>query len=270
MLKRFWYIWAKALGNKPHDREDISDKIACIRTVIMLLYIITHDMKKPRFMIYTDHPMCSLDCADAVCEILNQSGLYEAVMFGPSSHPKLNFSNNVDCIVMPGGLGDSDQYDYILKNTELETQIKKYVYDGGNYLGICMGAYFAGHYYFDLLTSYNAVQYIKRYNSSTKRTNHDVVDIIWNNKGPYSTYFHDGAAFIPYGNKIESADVIARYTNGDIAAMIQKYNKGKVGVIGPHPEARKWWFYSQTRIKNNWKDSIQEELFLDFVKRLLA
>lgn len=41
-LKRFWYIWAKALGDKSHDSDDISDKIACIRTVIMLIYIITN------------------------------------------------------------------------------------------------------------------------------------------------------------------------------------------------------------------------------------
>jgi glutamine amidotransferase-like uncharacterized protein len=226
-------------------------------------------MKKPRFLVYADHPMCSIDCADAVCEILNQSGLYDAKMFGPSSHPKLEFSSDVDCVVVPGGWGDSDQYDYRLKDTDLEFQIKDYVINGGKYLGICMGAYFAGHYYFNLLKNYKAVQYIKRNKSSTKRLTHDIVDLIWNNDGPYSTYFHDGAAFIPYGNKHGSAEIIARYTNGDIAAMIQNCNKGKVGVIGPHPEARKWWFYSQTRITDHWKDSIQEELFLDFVKRLL-
>lgn len=41
-MKHFWYVWAKALGEKPHEDDDISDKIAYIRTVIVLVYIITN------------------------------------------------------------------------------------------------------------------------------------------------------------------------------------------------------------------------------------
>jgi hypothetical protein len=42
MFKRFWYIWAKALGEKSHESDNISDKVACIRTIIMLIYIVTN------------------------------------------------------------------------------------------------------------------------------------------------------------------------------------------------------------------------------------
>lgn len=38
----FWYIWAKALGEKSHEDDDLADKIACIRTGIVLIYIITN------------------------------------------------------------------------------------------------------------------------------------------------------------------------------------------------------------------------------------
>jgi len=215
--------------------------------------------------------MCSTDCSDAVCEVLNQSGRYKAKMIGPSSYPEMEFNEEnikkADCLVFPGGWGDSDQFDDRL--TKHRLMVKNYVENGGRYLGVCMGAYFAGHHYFDILTGATAVQYIKRKNSTIKRSTHDIVELTWNNVSGYNTYFHDGAAFVPTHEYIP-AKIIAKYKNGDAAAIIQPHKKGMIGVVGPHPEAMKWWFYSQTRIKDGWKDGIQHDLFLDFVKRLMA
>jgi len=212
-----------------------------------------------------------MDCSDAICEVLNQSGLYKAKMIGPSSYPELEFNKqnikDADCLVFPGGWGDSDQFDKNLINKK--SIVSDYVGNGGRYLGICMGSYFAGDHYFDILTGAKAVQYIKRKNSTIKRSTHDIVELTWNNVEGYNTYFHDGAAFIPTHGTIP-AKIIAKYKNGDVAAMIQPHKKGMVGVIGPHPEAMKWWFYSQTRIKDGWKNCIQHDLFLDFVKKLMA
>ena len=42
IIKRFWRIWAKALGEKSGNTDKESDRIACIRTVIVLSYIITN------------------------------------------------------------------------------------------------------------------------------------------------------------------------------------------------------------------------------------
>ena len=42
IMKRFWYIWSKALGEKPHPNDDVADKVACIRTLIVLIYIVTN------------------------------------------------------------------------------------------------------------------------------------------------------------------------------------------------------------------------------------
>jgi hypothetical protein len=42
-LRKFWRLWAKALGDKavPSDSKE-SDKVAFIRTAIVLCYIITN------------------------------------------------------------------------------------------------------------------------------------------------------------------------------------------------------------------------------------
>jgi hypothetical protein len=42
MMKRFWRIWAKALGRKDGITDRESDRVAIIRTLIILSYIITN------------------------------------------------------------------------------------------------------------------------------------------------------------------------------------------------------------------------------------
>ena len=71
--------------------------------------------KKPLFLVYTDNPMCSIDCADAVCDVLNYSGFYEARLVGPSSEYKTPLTKELlkksSCVVFGGGMGDADQFD---------------------------------------------------------------------------------------------------------------------------------------------------------------
>lgn len=230
--------------------------------------------KKPLFLVYVEHPMCSLDCADAVLDVINFSGKYTARLVGPSSFPYTIVSETVlssaDCFVVPGGLGDADQYDDSFLKI-LAPAIKSYLGKGGKYLGICAGGYFAGHHYIDILKpSTKAAQYARRKRSTVKHEDHDVVTVNWAGESK-TVYFHDGAAFVPrrWYNRM-SGDIVARYANGDAAAIIQTYKAGKVGVMGPHPEAQKWWFYSQTRINKRWRDCIQHDLLLSFAERLLS
>ena len=41
-MKKLWYVWSKALGEKAHDDAAISDKVAIIRTLIIISYIVTN------------------------------------------------------------------------------------------------------------------------------------------------------------------------------------------------------------------------------------
>jgi glutamine amidotransferase-like uncharacterized protein len=95
-----------------------------------------------------------MDCADAVVDLLNSSGQYAAELVGPGSFPYKILSEKslaeAVCLVVPGGYGDSDQYDKSLlaKNAEV---IKKYISSGVKYLGICMCSYLAGHHYMNIM-----------------------------------------------------------------------------------------------------------------------
>jgi hypothetical protein len=41
-LHKIWRLWAKALGEKAGDSDTEADKIACIRSLIVLSYILTN------------------------------------------------------------------------------------------------------------------------------------------------------------------------------------------------------------------------------------
>ena len=41
-LSKLWRIWAKALGEKSGKTDKEADAIACIRSTIVLIYIITN------------------------------------------------------------------------------------------------------------------------------------------------------------------------------------------------------------------------------------
>jgi hypothetical protein len=41
-FSKFWRIWAKALGDKDGENDKEADRIALIRTLIVLCYIITN------------------------------------------------------------------------------------------------------------------------------------------------------------------------------------------------------------------------------------
>jgi hypothetical protein len=42
MLRNFWRIWAKALGEKAGATRQEADKVALVRTIIVLSYIVTN------------------------------------------------------------------------------------------------------------------------------------------------------------------------------------------------------------------------------------
>jgi hypothetical protein len=42
IIKKCWRLWAKALGEKAGDSDKEADLIACIRTTIVLISIVTN------------------------------------------------------------------------------------------------------------------------------------------------------------------------------------------------------------------------------------
>lgn len=42
MIRKWWIIWAKALGPKADKDDKTSDIVAIVRTIILMIYLITN------------------------------------------------------------------------------------------------------------------------------------------------------------------------------------------------------------------------------------
>jgi glutamine amidotransferase-like uncharacterized protein len=67
-----------------------------------------------------------------------------------------------------------------------------------------------------------------------------VIPILWRGTRR-EMYFQDGGFMVPK-RKATGISVLARYTNGTIAALVAPYRDGRVGLCGPHPEAPPAWY----------------------------
>jgi glutamine amidotransferase-like uncharacterized protein len=121
--------------------------------------------------------------------------------------------------------------------------LRSFVHGGGRYLGICMGGYLAGSGPgFDLLPG-NCADYTDTQGAEVQGADDAVITVRWPGAAGGPTrriYYQDGPYF--WLNRGARAHVLARYTNDRIAAMVVRFGRGTVGVIGPHPEADRSWY----------------------------
>lgn len=204
------------------------------------------------------HPECSMDCIDGMTQALHNN--YTISTFGEDQCNPQTLAT-YDLVAFPGGIGDAGSYDKFFRR-KAQNAVADYVERGGKYLGICMGAYWAGSHYFDILGDVNAVQYIKRPNAEIRRSYGTVADVVWNNKSE-SIYFYDGCALIGDESKFKT---IARYLNGDPMAIIQN----NIGLIGCHPESLQYWYEKPWNYINKyWHNGKHHTLLLEFVDQLM-
>lgn len=205
--------------------------------------------------IFQRHPECSIQCVEGMRTALSTK--YNIVTFTENEIATMDFSK-FSVVSFPGGIGDSDSF-YKYFTRRISNRIADYLGNGGKYLGICMGAYWAGHWYFDILDKIQVVQYIKQSNADVKRSFGTVANVNWN--GQTSMYFYDGCTFVGNGKY----KTLASYANGDPMAIIQS----NIGLIGCHPESEESW-YDKTYLKRHWHNGSHHKLLLEFVDELVG
>lgn len=212
---------------------------------------------KPAIAIFRHDPECSQECIDGMVEAL--SGDFKIKTFDETEFHANTF-DEVDIVAFGGGIGDARRYYDFFKRRE-GNAIADFVSRGGKYLGICMGSYWAGRDYFDLLTGLEPVQYIKAPNADVRRSYATVAKITWGEREE-QMFFYDGCTYIGDGR----CQLVARYANGDPMAIIQ----GRVGLIGCHPESLESWYQGRYKyINKHWHEGRHHDLLVSFTKRLL-
>ena len=208
--------------------------------------------------LYTRHPHCSLQCCNGVISSLFPE--YYVTLFN-EGQVEPGFLDRFDCVIFPGGVGDSDKFDRFFRERRKMRLVQDYVRRGGRYIGICMGAYWADKDYFNIVRGIRVQQYIKRPRTDTRRPHAKAIDVIWQNM-PTKMYFYDGCAMI--GNE-QDFEVVARYRNGDPMAIIQD----RIGLIGCHPESEDFWYF-KPYLARHLSGRNNKPLLKSFVDRILT
>jgi len=206
--------------------------------------------------LFIHQPKCSIQSGNGIMNALKEH--YNFKVF--TKHElEDDFFNNVDAVCFPGGIGDADSYDYLLQSNG--RVIRDFVQRGGKYLGVCMGAYWAGTEYFNLLNNVEPQQYIKRPNTDTHRPHAKNIKVTWKDE-QQKMFFYDGCALVGNEQKFKT---IARYSNSDPMAIIQN----NVGLIGCHPESEPHWYKSYSWMRGLWHDGKHHKQLLEFVDELM-
>jgi glutamine amidotransferase-like uncharacterized protein len=204
---------------------------------------------KKNIAIFLHHPICSIESVNGIIQAL--SPVYNLRVFTRHSVQE-GFFDDVELVVFPGGYGDASTFSGLMKSNLRE--VRKFLRRGGKYLGICMGAYWADAYYFDILADTRVKQYIKRRNAEIKSSYGTTAQVSWMGEAE-RMYFYDGPTFI--GGEYEE---VATYANGDPMAIVQ----GQIGLIGCHPESEQSWYWKKY-MQPQWHNGTHHQLLLRFV-----
>jgi hypothetical protein len=210
---------------------------------------------KGRIALFLYQPYCSVQSGNGVIQALEPH--YRFKIFS-KQRVEQDFFDDVDCVCIPGGLGDASSYDFLLR--ENAGRIQDFVAKGGRYLGICMGAYWAGPSYLDLLNKLDAVQYITRPNADARRPHAKAIKVEWLGQEE-RMFFYDGCSLVGKGYH----DIVAKYANDDAMAIYQD----RIGLIGCHPESELHWYESYRYMLPHWHHRRHHELLLDFTNQLM-
>jgi hypothetical protein len=210
---------------------------------------------KPTVAIFLHQPKCSIQSTNGIIKALHQ---YYTFKVFTKHEVEDDFFDDVRAIVVPGGFGDSDSFDYLMRING--QRIRNFVAAGGRYLGICMGAYWADTDYLGILNNVRVTQYIRSPGTDTRRPHAKEMPVVWNNQRT-SMYFYDGCTY--NGNGPYS--ITARYPNGDPMAIFQD----RIGLIGCHPEADQHWYDSYSWMRRHWHGG-RHQYLLEFVDELMS
>ena len=210
---------------------------------------------RPTIALFLADPKCSVQSGNGIMNALGQ--YYNFKVFGKNAVEDV-FFNNVDIIAVPGGIGDATSFENLFRYNG--PRVQQFVKDGGRYLGICMGAYWAGQHYLNILKDIDAVQYMTRPRADTRRPHAKNISVEWLGQ-PITMFWYDGCAIVGSGYY----KTIARYANGDAMAIIQN----RIGLIGGHPESEQFWYDGYSWMKGKYHRGTHHQLLLEFADQLM-
>jgi glutamine amidotransferase-like uncharacterized protein len=210
-------------------------------------------------------PAACEGCAEEVAVLLRESKWdFDIAYVGPAERLRITTAvlDSAVLYAQPGG-GNSVKRAF-RQMKQVAPNITEYTRAGGRYLGICMGAYLAGRRPgFGFLPETD--QFITSTGADVRTKRDTIVAVDWRGQRRHM-FFQDGAV-LSAPAETSGVVVLARYaSNGKIAALVAPFERGRIALSGPHPEAPEDWYRSY-RLKN--PDGISYDLGCDLIDTLM-
>ncbi|MFB7328276.1 BPL-N domain-containing protein [Streptomyces sp. NPDC001698] len=197
---------------------------------------------RPLALVYRGPAARPAGCSEAVAALL-ASGPWNLDVRYTGPHEEIPLSAaalaHAHVYAQPGGGSLSAAYRRLKKHAD---EIRDYVHGGGRYLGFCLGGYLAGATPGFALLPGDTDQYIATPGATIHNDRDTLVETAWRGL-PRTLYFQDGPHFVL--DRDADVTILATYPNGTIAALVTPFGNGRVGVVGPHPEATDDWFLDE-------------------------
>jgi glutamine amidotransferase-like uncharacterized protein len=180
---------------------------------------------------------CKEDCVTAAVHATKLAG-FDPMIVTPENFDASLFES-AKVWVTPGGKSASVSIALGATNREI---IKKFVFNGGGYVGFCAGGFLVTH---KVGTSKYAGLGIVDGNSSVYRKSPGNVSL-QELTTPTGTKFHywEGGPYFSFSEtQFKKITVTSRYKKtNQINGLETTYGAGRVAVTGTHPEAPQWWY----------------------------
>lgn len=183
-------------------------------------------------LIYDGPGICD-GCAEDAALMLREAGLDTRLIY--ASDLTDSTLSTAALLVVPGGTTNAEMRAGV---TEAQMQtMRDYVFSGGHYLGICLGAYFAGA----TLDDAGRVPGLALFKGDAyphSPVAEQLDQVVWRDI-PLMIYQQEAPAFELWDGF--TGEVVATYLDGAPAALLARAGQGHIALIGPHPEARLNW-----------------------------
>lgn len=224
----------------------------------------------PLALVYKGAGSCIENCSESAALMAEMAGM-QVRYVGPEVEDETIF---IDAVlwIQPGGKSSTVSANM---NDKLKNAIRRFVADGGAYVGFCAGGFFAteeissrGVAGLGILQGRNALFPVLDNPEAAQ------LELIWGEQ-TRNLYFEGGPYFMPDDVEDDVEDVLsederfsdlrewAHYSDGKIAALSNFYHRGKVVVSGPHPEAPPSW---RKHFKLEDTDGLDYDLAIEMIR----
>jgi glutamine amidotransferase-like uncharacterized protein len=126
---------------------------------------------------------------------------------------------------------------------------------GGTYVGICGGAIMACNSWDDATGHHATLELFPTESESfIQDQSAQILPIRWSGK-LVPMFFQFGPTFLKGAGFPRGTATFATYSDGQVAGLTYTHGKGKLALLGPHPEATKDWLSQEVTGAETWVDS---------------